>query len=93
MPLSTLASIPVSEFKKIFEETSGQELRRILSGVFQFDRIGNATPQMQEITKRARLALREIGGASDINKRRIKRFGVNLDDPNPAPEAGPNSGH
>jgi len=91
--LSTLASIPVSEFKKIFQQTSGQELRRILSGVFQFDRIVNATPQMLEIAKRARLALREIGGESDINRRRVKRFGVNLDDPSPAdPEADPNSG-
>ena len=68
--LSTLASTPASEFKKIFEETSGQELRKILSGVFQFDRIVNATPQMQEIANRARLALREIGGESDINRRR-----------------------
>jgi len=91
--LSTLASIAVSDFKKIFEETSGQELRRILSGVFQFDRIANATPQMQEIAKRARLALREIGGESDINRRRVKRFGVNLDDQYSVnPEADPNSG-
>jgi hypothetical protein len=88
--LSALASMPVSEYKKKFEETSGQELRRILSGVFQFDRIVNATPQMLEIAKRARLALREIGGESDINRRRVKRFGVNLDDPDTAgPEARP----
>ena len=82
--LSTLASMPVSEFRKIFEETSGQELRKILSGVFQFDRIVNATTQMQEIAERARSALREIGGELDINRRRVKRFGINLDDPNPA---------
>jgi hypothetical protein len=81
--LSTLASMPVSEFRKIFEETSGQELRRILSGVFQFDRISNATPQMREIAERARSALREIGAETDINRRRVKRFGINLDDPNP----------
>jgi hypothetical protein len=45
---------------------------------------------MLEIAKRARLALREIGGESDINRRRVKRFGVNLDDPDPAdPQTGP----
>jgi hypothetical protein len=78
--LLTLAAMPVSEYKKIFKETSGRDLRRILSGVFQFDRITNATPPMLEIAKRARLALREIGAESDINRRRVLRFGVNFGD-------------
>jgi hypothetical protein len=88
--IATLASMPVSEYKKLFQETEGQDLRRILSGVFQFDRIGNATAQMLEIAKRARLALHEIGSESDINRRRVKRFGVKFDQGEPAnDEAAP----
>ncbi len=85
--LLALASLPPEAYKKIFKETSGEELRRILSGIFQFDRIGNATPSMREITKRARIALKDIGGESDINRRRVRRFGINFDDSVPVPEA------
>jgi Cdc6-like AAA superfamily ATPase len=55
--------------------------RRLLSAVFQFDRIVNATAPMREISDRARAALREIGAESDINRRRVKRYGINFDEP------------
>lgn len=91
--LAILASVPTADYRKIFSESSGIELRRILSGVLQFDRIINASPHMREISKRAREALREIGGESDINRRRVKRFGINLDEPvNPEPDEAGNSG-
>jgi hypothetical protein len=81
--LIALASLPPQVYRKVFKETSGEELRRILSGVFQFDRIANASPSMREITRRARIALKEIGGESDINRRRVRRFGITFDDPAP----------
>jgi hypothetical protein len=80
--INALASVSVEEYKKILKETSGADLRKILSGVFQFDRIVNATPPMREISKRARLALKEIGAESDINKRRVSRYGVSVEEPN-----------
>jgi len=77
--IAVLAAVPVSDYKRIFKETTGQQLRTVLSGIFQIDRIMNATPQMREIPKRARMALKEIGSESDINKRRVKRFGVEVE--------------
>jgi hypothetical protein len=79
--IATLAAVPVTEYKTIFTQTSGPELRRLLKAVFQFDNIINATAPMREIADRARMALREIGAQSDINRRRVKRYGINLDEP------------
>jgi len=76
--ITILATTPPEEYAKIFKETSGQELRRLLSNAFQFDRISNATDQMKEIPKRVRAALTTIGQESAINARRVKRFGVNI---------------
>jgi hypothetical protein len=78
--ISQLATLPAEDYYKIFKATSGDDLRRILSGIFQFDRIGNASDEMKEIPKRARLALQAIGRESPINKRRVGRFGVKVDD-------------
>jgi hypothetical protein len=40
----------------------------------------NATEPMKEISKRAKDALRRIGGESKINARRVKRYGVEISD-------------
>jgi hypothetical protein len=80
-----LASLPVEEYRKAFKATSGAQLRKMLSGVFQFDRITNASNAMREISKRGRLALKIIGAESSINKRRASRFGIKVDDANAPP--------
>ena len=59
--LTTLATAPIEEYRKVFRTHSGVELRRMLSNVFQFDRVVNASDTMREISKRAREALRSIG--------------------------------
>jgi hypothetical protein len=74
--LRALATLPIEEYKKVFQAHSGPELRRILANVFQFDRVLNATDQMREIPKRAREALKLIGAESPINARRVSRYGV-----------------
>lgn len=76
--IATLATTSPDEYAKILKAESGQELRRLLSNAFQFDRITNATEQMKEIPKRVREALMTIGKESAINARRVKRFGVNV---------------
>jgi len=75
-----LAALPVGEYRKILKSTEGDELRAILSGIFQFDRIVNASDLMRKIPSRARKALKEIGDESTINRRRVQRFGVEFDD-------------
>lgn len=76
--IAILATTSPEEYAKIFKAHSGQELRRLLSNAFQFDRISNATDQMKEIPQRVRAGLMKIGQESAINARRVKRFGVNV---------------
>ncbi|MBB6305022.1 P-loop NTPase fold protein [Rhizobium leucaenae] len=77
--LTALATAPIDEYRKAFKSHSGQDLRRMLANVFQFDRIVNATDVMQEIPRRAREALKQIGSESAINARRVARFGVKVE--------------
>jgi hypothetical protein len=77
--LTALATAPVDEYRKAFKSHSGQELRRMLANVFQFDRIVNASDAMREVPRRAREALKQIGSESAINARRVARFGVKIE--------------
>jgi hypothetical protein len=74
--IATLAALPVEEYRKALKSAEGRDLRKILSGVLQFDRIVNASDLEREISSRARKALKEIGGESEINARRVRRFGI-----------------
>ncbi|MEW6450585.1 MAG: hypothetical protein AB1490_08065 [Pseudomonadota bacterium] len=76
--INALATAPIEEYRKAFKFRSGSDLRRMLSAVFQFDRIANASDAMREISRRAREALKLIGAESPINARRVRRFGVTL---------------
>jgi hypothetical protein len=76
-----LSSLPVDEYYRLFKTLKGDELRKAINTCLQFDRISNATPEMKEISMRAREALQQIGSESPMNARRVKSFGV---DPAPA---------
>lgn len=76
--LAALATAHVIEYVNAFKSRSGQELSRMLSNVFQFDRIVNTTDAMKEIPRRAREALKQIGAESPINARRVARLGVKV---------------
>jgi hypothetical protein len=69
--IGTLAVLAVDEYYKIFKELSGHDLHQILCACLQFDRIGNASAEMLEISRRAKEALQRIGNQSPINARRV----------------------
>ncbi|PWB92082.1 hypothetical protein C5688_00010 [Methylocystis sp. MitZ-2018] len=77
--LKALAATPIDEYRKSFKTYSGPELRQMLANVFQFDRIANSSAEMKEISRRAREALKLIGAESPINARRVRRFGVKVE--------------
>lgn len=81
--LSDLSAAPIDEYRRAFQEATGKELRKMLAGALQFDRIVNASPEMKEISKRARDALKLIGAESPINARRVAKFGIVADDSDP----------
>jgi hypothetical protein len=70
------STAPIDEFRRIFKEHNGEQLRKILSGALQFDRISNASAEMREISARAKEALVLIGRESPINARRVAKNGL-----------------
>jgi len=78
--IAILSSLPVDGYYRLLKNTEGNDLRRILSSCLQFDSIGNASADMKEISRRAKEALKRIGQESLINARRVKRYGVEVDE-------------
>src|SRR5271165_4360288 len=78
--IAILSSLPVDGYYQVFKNTDGHDLQRILSSCLQFDTIGNASADMKEISGRAKEALQRIGQESLINARRVKRYGVEVDE-------------
>jgi hypothetical protein len=80
--ISILSSTPVENYRRIFKETRGKDLRKMLAGALQFDRMTEGSSKMNEISKKAKQALQMIGSESAINSRRVARFGVTIENRN-----------
>jgi hypothetical protein len=76
--IKTLSTTPAGDYYEIFKGSTGQELRRAIDVCLQFDRIVNATEEMKEIPELAKEALKRIGQESEINARRVRRYGVDI---------------
>ena len=74
--MAALADAPVDKYLKVFKSHSGAEFRQIMANAFQYARVANANPQMQQITEKSKAALTIIGAESSINARRVSRYGV-----------------
>lgn len=75
-----LASTSVDDYYKLFKTESGRHLSSFVTTCLKFGQFGNASDQQKEIASRATEALRRIAAESEINKRRVKKFGVSLED-------------
>jgi len=74
--IATLASVPVENYVRIFEQTTGPDLLQMIAASLQFNKLAGATPVMLEISRRAGEALAFIAGKSKINARRISRYAI-----------------
>lgn len=81
--LTTVSKLQVDDYYRIFKSKSGEELRSIISFCLQSDNITNPSPEMVDISKRTKEALRRIGEESPINARRVRKYHVNLDNLTP----------
>jgi hypothetical protein len=86
-----LSLLPAEDYYKLFKGTRGTDLRRVIDACLQFDRIMNGSPEMREISKRAKEALRQIGKESAINARRVKAYGIDTSEPDRAQQDIPQS--
>ncbi len=73
-----LAAVSVDEYYKLFTENERDEMQRMIWTALSFEKVGYSTGQ--EIAKRAREALKRIGRESAINARRVRRYGVCVDE-------------
>ncbi|MEW4982178.1 MAG: hypothetical protein AB1Y26_02950 [Cycloclasticus sp.] len=75
-----LANTSVDEYYNLFKSETGRHLSSFVTTCLTFGQLGNASDQQKEIAKRATEALRKIASESEINKRRVNKFGVDLED-------------
>ncbi|MBB3147345.1 hypothetical protein FHS21_003765 [Phyllobacterium trifolii] len=78
--LVALSTAPVDQYYNVLKASSGKNLAKMIAGALQFDGIVNASDTMKEISKRTKDALRLIGKESDINARRVAKYGVVVKD-------------
>jgi Cdc6-like AAA superfamily ATPase len=73
-----LANASVDEYYELFKSEEGGHLSSLVATCLKFGQFSNANDQQQEIAKRSTEALRRIASESEINKRRVKKFGIEL---------------
>jgi hypothetical protein len=74
--VASLSAMSSDHYYQMFKESKGQDLRQLIKVCLQFDQFGNASPEMKEVSKRAREALTRIANESPINARRAKPYGI-----------------
>ena len=74
-----LANTSVDEYYNLFKTEKGPHLSSYIRTCLKFGQFGGASDQMKEISSRATEALKRIAGESELNRRRVRKFGVELD--------------
>ena len=73
-----LAKTSVDEYYNLFKNETGRHLSSMVRKCLKFGSFGNANTLQVEIANRTTQALQKIASESEINKVRIKKFGINL---------------
>jgi hypothetical protein len=79
--LERLASLTEADYIPIFKRLRGVELRRAVTGALVFREISNADERMNSITRTAEGALRQIAMENPMNAKRVRNFGVRIEEP------------
>jgi hypothetical protein len=77
--IALLSKLTEDDFYKLFKSTGGDDLSRIVPVAMQFARIGGIGADALGISTKARAALVKIGGESELNKVRVRKYGVSID--------------
>ena len=73
-----LANTTVDDYYNLFKTVKSKRLSSFISTCLKFGQFSNASDQQKEIADRATQALKKIGSESDLNKIRIRKFGVTI---------------
>lgn len=75
-----LARAEVEDFRRAFMAARGNDRKLIVAAAYQFRRLGGATDEMLEISRKAHEAVVVIGRTSRLNAMRVRSYGVEIDD-------------
>lgn len=74
-----LAKTTVDEYYELFKSEKGNHLSSYVNACLQFGKFSNSSDQQNEIAGRAIQALKRIASESEINRRRVRKFGIELE--------------
>lgn len=77
--ITILGSTSVDGFYNIFKETKGMELSRYVESCLKLGNYASKDGADSSLLTNTVAALKRIGAESQINKRRIKKFGIDID--------------
>jgi hypothetical protein len=78
--IAKLARVPAQTYCDLISGARGERLRSLVLSAFEFRRILNATDDMRRVVSLMEEALRLVGRKSRLNKLRIKKYGVSIED-------------
>ena len=73
-----LANTSADEYFYLFKSEEGKQLSSFVTTCLKFGQFSNANEQQLQIANNATDALKKIASESEINKRRVKKFGVTI---------------
>lgn len=68
------------DFYNAIKMARGEQLRLLIYGLTYFQNVGSTDARLPSITKKAIEALQRLGTESEINRLRVKKFGVEVPD-------------
>ena len=74
-----LANTSADEYYELFKSQKGEHLSSYVYACLKFGQIGNANEQQKEATKRAVEALKRIASESELNRLRVRKYGIEID--------------
>jgi hypothetical protein len=75
-----LAATTPEEYYDLFKAERGEHLSRFVNTCLKFGQFANSSERQKKIADNAKEALARIGMESAINKRRVRKFGIKIDD-------------
>jgi len=74
-----LRNTSTDKFYEIFKSTHDNSLNRYIDTCLKLGRYDSKEENVSEILKNTTAALRKIGAESEINKRRVKKYGIEIE--------------
>jgi hypothetical protein len=78
--ITLLSNLRADDFYDLFKQQNDEDLGRVVRARLQFAQIGGTDEEEKSISAKAREALVRIGKESSINRRRVRKFGVQVPD-------------